>query len=70
MLNKITNLLKEWYQGNLDLDAKLISPDEKLFDFKSREKKQREKKIRIINSVEKTELKFTKIPYTVFSLIF
>lgn len=69
MLTKLINFLKEWYQGNLDLDAKLIS-SENTSSSEKREKKTREKRLRIIRSVEKTELKFTKINYAVFSVLF
>ncbi len=70
MLTKLVNFLKEWYQGNLDLDAKLTASEDTFFDSKKTEKKPREKNLRIIRSVEKTELKFTKINYAVFSLLF
>ena len=70
MQNKFTETLKEWYNGNLDLDKKLMAKDEERKKAKKAERTTRRKKYRIIRSVEKTEMKFTKFSYLIFSVLF
>ena len=70
MLNSIITFLKEWYQGNLDLDAKMMAKEDEKSNIKKDRKRTRKNRIHYIGSVENTERRFTRFSYLFFSVIF
>ena len=68
MKNKFVEFLKEWYQGTVDLDNRLL--DQEHSKKKRPEKQERKRIFRTVRSVERTERRFSKYGYEFFSVIF
>lgn len=67
MKNKIADFLKQWYQGTVDLDNRMLAQEQEKKKEKNTDRKRR---FRTIRSVEKTERKFSEYSYDFFSVIF
>ena len=68
MINKIAEFFRQWYQGTVDLDNRLMSQEQAR--RKTAKKPDRKRRFRTVRSVEKTERRFTKFGYGFFSVIF
>lgn len=68
MINKITDFFRQWYNGTIDLDNRLLIQEQER--KKNNRRPDRKKRFRTVRSVEKTERRFTKFGYEFFSVIF
>ncbi len=69
-MNSLKEYLKQWYEGNLDLDAAMASEKQERREIIREKKTYRKKSFRIVRSVEKGEMEITKRGYSFFSVIF
>lgn len=67
MKNKFSSLLKEWYEGNLSFDERMVSESKKVTTMNE---ETENKKIRLVKDVENAEQKLTSKGYKFFSIIF